>query len=94
MVALITVAIVAHFSRGRRVLERWADRNFYTLVSAEHRFWMKGPFFFRSNNGNAVYYIVVQNTTGGTKRGFARCGSFWWGMWLSDEVTVEWDDPF
>jgi len=92
VLALVILAIYVHFSRGRMLLERWADDNRYTIIRSDYRFLMKGPFFFLSGRGNAVYYVEVLDMQGITRRGYVRCGSFWFGMWLSDEVTVRWDD--
>lgn len=82
---------VLQFQRGETLLDRWAASNGYTLVHSEYRHLAKGPFFFRSGKGNAVYRITVKDPHGTVRSGYARCGGFWLGMWLSEEVTVEWD---
>ena len=79
-----------HFSRGRSLLDAWAAREGLTIVSAEYRWFWRGPFWWRSGDGNAVYRIVVRDPRRGTRSGYARCGGLFLGMW-SDAVAVEWD---
>lgn len=81
-----------HFQRGRSLLNRWAEENDLELLETEYRWLRRGPFFFRSNDKNAVYRITARDREGRTRSGYARCGGFWFGMWLSPDVTVEWDD--
>lgn len=92
MAVVAVLAVVTHFWRAKVLLDRWAARSGYTITSAQYRFLRKGPFFLRSGKGNAVYRIAVVDRQGYVRSGYARCGGYWLGMWLTDDVTVEWDD--
>ena len=80
-----------HFSRGRALLEQWAESGGYTLVSSQYCWMWRGPFWLRSSKRNAVYRVTVRDDRGGTRSGHVRCGSYFAGM-LSSDVVVLWDD--
>ena len=80
-----------HFSRSRRMLNDWAARNGFELMSCEYCWLWRGPFFFRSSKGQAVYRILVRDAQGRQRSGYARCGGWLWGL-LTDQVNVRWDD--
>ena len=88
--ALAIAATIAHYRRGRSMLADWAVRNGFELISAEQCWFWRGPFWWRSGDGNVVYRVTVRDPDGGTRRGYVRCGSLFLGMW-SDAVAVEWD---
>jgi hypothetical protein len=78
------------FSRGRAILEGWAAENGYRLVSSQFRWLRRGPFFWTSSKGQIVYYVVVRTPDGRTRRGWVRCGSFFWGV-MRDKAEAEWE---
>jgi hypothetical protein len=82
---------VWYYRRGKALLQRWAEENDLQIVTAEYRWLRLGPFFWTTSRGQTVYYVTVMDTAGRTRRGYIRCGSFWWGL-FSDEVAVRWDD--
>ena len=79
-----------HHTRGRQLLSAWAEREDLTLLSAEECWLWRGPFWWRSGQGNAVYRVVVRDARGRTREGYVRCGGLYLGMW-SDQVEVVWD---
>lgn len=95
--ALILVAVVViltlvwHFGRSNSLLQQWATQNGYRIIRQEYRNFFKGPFFWTSAEGQTVYYVVLEDTAGNKRRGWVRCGSWWFGL-LSDNVEVRWDD--
>ncbi len=89
--ALVAVIFFLHFSRSRQLLESWARQNNYQIVSSEHRYFFKGPFFWTSSDQQTVYYVTVETADGGTRNGWVRCGGWFTGM-LSDQVDVRWDE--
>ena len=91
VVGLALLGTSWHFSRGRALLDRWAAREGFVLESADYCWFWRGPFWWRSGEGNAVYRVVVRDRDGIVRRGHARCGGLFFGMW-SDEVAVVWDD--
>jgi hypothetical protein len=80
-----------HFRRSNSLLEQWAAKGGYRILSREHRALRKGPFLWNSTRGQAVYYVVVVDSDGDTRSGWVRCGGYWLGM-LSDHTEVRWDD--
>ena len=83
-------AMMWTFSRARDLLDRWADDNGLEILSAEFRWLRRGPFFWTSSNGQMIYYVVVRTADGHTRRGWVRCGGFFWGL-MQDRVEVRWD---
>jgi hypothetical protein len=83
--------ILWSFSRSEAILDRWAQENGYDIVQREHRLFRRGPFWWRTSDGQTVYYVVVHDRQGHTRRGWVRCGSLWAGL-LSDRATVIWDE--
>ena len=90
LIALVIAASIAHHKRGRSMLEDWAARNGFALISAEECWLWRGPFWLRSGKGNVVYRVTVRDRDGLQRSGYVRCGGFFLGMW-SDAVAVEWD---
>ncbi len=90
-VACIAVAAMSwSMSRGRQVLDRWAQANGYRIVSCEVRWFRRGPFFWTTSKGQMVYYVEVMAPSGQTRHGYVRCGSFFWGLW-KDQVEERWE---
>jgi hypothetical protein len=90
-VAFAVAAIWWHYSRSSSLLEGWAAKNGYRLISQEYRSVFKGPFFWTSSEEQTVYYVTVEDRNGQRRSGWVRCGGWFWGL-LSDNVEVRWDD--
>jgi len=95
LVAFVSVIIAASFywssSKGRSMLEQWAAENGYDIQSQEECWFFRGPFFWTSSKGQKVYKVALRDRDGRVRNGYARCGSYWLGLW-SDAVEVRWDD--
>ena len=78
-------------SRGKQILEQWAQTKGYRIVSSEHRWLRRGPFFWTTSKGQMVYYVVVEMPDGRTQRGYVRCGSFFWGV-MKDQAEERWEE--
>ncbi len=89
-IALVIGLIVWNFSRSRAMLERWATINGYELLQAEFSWMRFGPFFWTSSKGQQIYRIEVRTRDGQLRRGWARCGSYWWGI-FEDKVEARWE---
>ena len=83
--------IVWDYRRSLAILGEWASRNGYTIVSAERRYFSKGPFFWTTSRSQVVFRVQVQDASGYVRNGWVRCGSWWLGL-MSDQVEVRWDD--
>ena len=90
-IALVVIVLVWTFFRSRSILESWAKENGYQILSSEIRLFSRGPFFWTASNNQVVYYVTVQTSDGTVKRGWARCGSWWWGVFLN-QVEIRWDE--
>lgn len=95
MVLLVIVAVglslIWRSQRSESIIHTWARENGYEVISAERQFLWRGPFWLRSDKNQTVYRITVRDASGRTRRGWARCGGWVFGL-MSDTVTVEWDD--
>lgn len=97
---LIVVAIFAfaifsmvwHFKRGQTLVERWAARNGFRLISTEYRWIRRGPFWWRTSKGQSVYHVEVCDGNGEYRSGYVRVGS-WIGGLFTDVADVKWDRP-
>jgi hypothetical protein len=96
--ALVLVFIVLalglmawHFTRAREILNRWAQANSHEILTAELRLLRLGPFFWTTSRGQTVYNVTVRTPNGQERRGWVRCGGWFWGM-FSDHAEVRWDE--
>jgi hypothetical protein len=87
---VIVLKFVWEFAQSNSLLNQWASENGYHIIRQEYRTF-KGPFFWTSSNGQTVYYVVVEDSEGNRRRGWVRCGGWWFGLW-SDQVDVRWND--
>jgi len=83
--------MIWHFRRSGRMVERWAADNGYRLLDREYRWLLRGPFWWRTGKGMAVYHVTVQDASGRVRKGYIRCGGWFLGL-LSDRIDVEWED--
>jgi hypothetical protein len=94
MIAILAFAVAVaawHYSRARNVLEDWAEANSYEILSSEHRWFRRGPFWWRTGKGQEVYYVTVRTLDRQIKRGWVRCGNLFLGLFVS-EADVRWDE--
>jgi len=89
--AIVVVMVVWSFSRGRALLNRWAQDNGFQILHSEMRTLCAGPFTWTSSRNQMVYFVRVRDQEGRERSGWVRCGSFWLGIW-SDKTEVRWKD--
>lgn len=78
-------------SRSDDLLDAWAEENGFEILE-RHRSWVaRGPFFWTTSEGQTVQRIVARDRAGRVRSGWARCGSFMFGL-HSSEIDVRWDD--
>jgi len=73
------------------MLEEWAVSCDLELVSADFCWFRRGPLFWTTSKNQTVYRINVIDEHGVRQSGWARCGSFWWGL-FTNTVEVRWDE--
>ncbi len=78
-------------ARSSAMLHAWAEENGYTVVAQKYCHFWRGPFWFTTSNNQVVYRITLRDKTGFDWTGWARCGSWWWGL-MSNKVTVRLDE--
>ena len=91
LVAFAGYAFYWQRSRAGAILLEWATQNGYRILSSEFRYLRKGPFFWTSSKGQAVFYVSVRDRENRIRSGFVCCGGWWIGLW-SDQAKVKWDD--
>jgi hypothetical protein len=72
------------------MVSNWAASNELAIINLKRKAFFRGPFTFTSYNSQEVFRIVARDTSGITRSGWARCGSWVAGL-LSDQVEVLWD---
>ena len=90
-VAAIILSICWRFSRSQSLLKQWANQNQYKILKSENRNIFRGPYFLRSSEGQTVYHVTLQDTTGRIRSGWVRCGGWWAGL-FTNKVDVKWED--
>lgn len=88
---LIFGAIWWSSSRSQTIIEDWAQQNNYRLLESNAPLLNKGPFFWTTSKGQTVYRFTIEDQTGRTRSGWARCGSWMLGL-MSEQIEVRWDD--
>lgn len=89
VVVLGLLAMGCHWLRSKTLLKEWARANGYELVQMRINWSQPGPFLFRSRR-QEVYQIKVRDQRGRLRRGWAKCGGYWFGF-LVNKVEVIWD---
>jgi len=72
-------------------IERWAAEHDYTVVTKQMRLFRRGPFFLRSTDNQAVYFVIVDDN-GQRKEAFIRMGGAIIGL-FSEAFQVRWVEP-
>ena len=85
-VGWVALSTSAHWLRSKRLLDKWATANGFTLVKMNMNWSGFGPFLFTSQH-QEVYRIKVRDHRGREHSGWAKCGGYWLGF-LVDKVEV------
>ena len=88
---VVVVMTVWSFSRGRTLLNRWAEVHGFEILHSECRTLCAGPFTWTSSRNQMVYFVRVRDHEGRERSGWVRCGSFWSGI-ASEKTEVRWKD--
>lgn len=88
--ALALGAVYWTHRRGQAILKKWAEEEGVHIVTFERVFFSGGFSAFSTSRNQVVYSIVVRDQNGRERKGWVRCGSFWNGVWGSDEAEVKW----
>ena len=88
---VIVLAIKWHTTRAHRFLNNWAEKDGYEVVSADIRWFGRGPFSLIFTRKQIVLQFTVSDSSGDTKSGWACCGHRAMGL-LREMVDVRWDE--
>jgi len=81
--------------RSKVILQKWAGLNEFLIMEKRQRYiFFTGPFKWWTNSRNQIiYFVKVCDRNGKERSGWARCGSFWGGVFFSDKIEIRWDEP-
>jgi hypothetical protein len=57
----------------------------------EYRSLRRGPFWWRTSEGQTVYYVTIRDGRNNLRHAWIRCGGWLAGL-FSDQVDVRWDE--
>ena len=80
--------------RSKVILQNWAERNGFQITEKKQRYmFFTGPFKWWTNSRNQIiWFFKVRDQTGRERSGWARCGSYWAGVFFSDQIEVRWNE--
>lgn len=80
--------------RSKTILNKWADQNGFEIVEKKQRYmFFTGPFRFWTNSRNQlIYSFRVRDRDGHERSGWARCGSYFGGVFFSNQIEIRWDE--
>ncbi len=92
-IAFAVLNVVWFFRRSGRMLDQHLLGRGYRVVERQYRWFARGPFFWTTTKGQAVYRYTAEDLAepGRLRRGWARCGGFFFGL-LTNRVDLRWDD--
>ncbi len=76
---------------AKTILDRYTQDKNWKLLSARVCWLGRGPFMWTSSKNQYVYRIEVQDRNGAVYSGYARVGSYWFGL-LDPKVEIQWID--
>jgi hypothetical protein len=93
LIALWLCLYWAGKSRSQSMLRKWAQENGFQLLTFEKRVILNtGPYkFWDRSLRQVVFFAKVRDRNGMEKICWIRCGSFWGGIFFSNEVEARWD---
>ena len=81
-------------SRAKAILDSWAIAGGFQILDFKKRYLIgTGPFKWWTNSRNQIiYWVSVRDAAGRERSGWVRCGSYWGGVWFSNQAEVRWDE--
>jgi len=79
--------------RSRSIIEKWAAQNEFKVLKCKQAFFDTGPFsWWTSGKGQKIYRFTVITPQGSERSGWIRCGSFWGGIYFSNNIEIRWEE--
>ena len=89
VMALVAWGLV-RIRRARAAIRAAVERQGLEMVGLEHRLFRLGPLFSTTTRSQIVYRLVVRESTGRQRTGWARWGRSWLGT--PDVLELRWDE--
>ncbi len=89
-VALFLGIFVWEQRRSQELLQQWAAKHGYSIVSREARYWRLGPFSGSTSKYQRVFYVRIRDPGGRERTGWVRLGHWWLGL-LSSQMEERWE---
>jgi hypothetical protein len=92
---LLTVAAlvawgIARVRRARTAVRAFLEHDGYIVNRIERRLFRQGPLFWTTTRSQIVYRIIVSDTRGRHRTGWARWGRTW--LPKPDTLELRWDE--
>lgn len=90
--AIVLASLFSRANRKQYLIQQWAAKQGLRLIECDERRIARGPYFWTTLIGQAVYRIVVEFPDRHIASGWVRCGSWAWFLGVfSYEAEVRWD---
>lgn len=78
--------------RSKIILREWADENGFHITKKKQRYAFTGPFkWWTISRNQTIYSFTARDREGHERSGWARCGSYWRGVFFSHRIEIRWD---
>ena len=80
-------------ARSRAILRKWAGENGFEILERKQEFLGTGPFKPWTNSRNqTIFFLRVRGRDGRERSCWARCGSYFGGVFFSNAIEIRWDE--
>ena len=91
-VSIGVAALCLSRARSKTILKQWAGKNGFEILSSEQGFLVFGPFkWWTTSRNQTIYHLRLRGDNGLERSAWARCGSYFGGVFFSDEIEIRWD---
>jgi hypothetical protein len=91
--SLIVGICLVRNDRSKAILRKWADANGFEILQKKVRWFYFGPFeWLTTGRSQIIYSFTARDRQGDQRSGWARCGSYWGGIFFSDKIEIRWDE--
>lgn len=92
VIALIIVVFWSFNERSQVILRKWAEANGFEIIHKQRHWFSRGRFeWWTTGRNQSVFSFTARDREGQERSGWARCGSFWGGVFFSDQIEIRWD---
>src|SRR5450432_2194307 len=91
LLGLFVVTVFWWFDRRSKIiLQNWAKENGFQITQSKQRYmFFTGLFKFWTNSRNQIiFFLRVRDREGHERSGWIHCGSYFGGVFFSNEIQV------